>query len=167
MMDILRSMTGDVIAKSLDGHYARQEAIVSNVSNASTPNYRHRSVAFSSDLASALARARSGSHGSPSADNDTPLKMTGTQAGHFNFSPESSRLRAELSNDAYNGAEGIGDVGINSTSSEGFSYRNDGNDVDLEREMVQLAKNASKFKSLITFQSRINQQLKGVIRDSS
>jgi flagellar basal-body rod protein FlgB len=43
--------------------------------------------------------------------------------------------------------------------------RNDGNGVDLEREMVALTKNASMFQALITFQSRQNQQIKGVLAE--
>jgi flagellar basal body rod protein FlgB len=37
--------------------------------------------------------------------------------------------------------------------------------VDLEREMVALTKNSSMFQALIAFQSRQNQQIKGVIAE--
>jgi flagellar basal-body rod protein FlgB len=164
-MDLFRSLTGDVIAKSLDGHMARQKAIVSNISNAETPNYRHRDVSFQGDLRQAIASAKGeGSSLENIASNQTPLAMQGTDPLHFNFQANDS-LQQYLAQNAYEGAEKIAKTGITSTQNENFKYRNDGNGVDLEREMVALTKNASKFQALISFQSRANQQLKGVIAE--
>ena len=55
---------------------------------------------------------------------------------------------------------------IQVTANDDFIYRNDGNGVDLEREMVQLAKNASRFKSLTKLQAKLNNQLRGVLNNT-
>ena len=164
-MDLFRSLTGDVIAKSLDGHLARQKAIVSNISNADTPNFRHREVDFQSDLRHAIASAKaSNAVFEPSASNQTPLAMQGSDPLHFNYNAHDS-LQQHLAQNAYHGAEKIAAAGITPTQNETFKYRNDGNGVDLEREMVALTKNASMFQALIAFQSRQNQQIKGVLAE--
>jgi len=144
---------------------ARQKAIVSNISNAETPNYRHRDVSFQGDLRHAIELAKRGESSiGEIASNQTPLAMQGTDPLHFNYQANDS-LQQYLAQNAYEGAEKIARTGISSTQNEGFKYRNDGNGVDLEREMVAMTKNASKFQALIAFQSRLNQQLKGVISE--
>ncbi|MFN9691306.1 MAG: flagellar basal body rod protein FlgB [Vampirovibrionales bacterium] len=164
-MDLFRSLTGDVIAKSLDGHLARQKAIVSNISNAETPNYRYRGVNFQGDLRQAIASAKgAGSSFENVASNQTPLAMYGTDPLHFNYKPNDS-LQQHLAQNAYDGAEKITGASITPTQNVTFKYRNDGNGVDLEREMVALTKNSSMFQALIAFQSRQNQQIKGVIAE--
>ena len=164
-MDLFRSLTGDVIAKSLDGHFSRQKAIVSNVSNAETPNYRHRDVDFQGDLRQAIASAKQGGNSLGTiANNQEPLLLQGIDPLHFNYKGNDS-LQQHLAQNAYNGAEIIAGTNIKSTRNEEFNYRNDGNGVDLEREMVAMTKNTSMFQALIAFQSRQNQQIKGVISE--
>jgi flagellar basal-body rod protein FlgB len=169
MMDILHSLTGDVISKSLDGHYARQKAIVSNISNAETPGYKARNVDFQTDLKNALERAKHPEDGTPQARNDRKLSLNATLPGHFGVqggagSGASSNMMG--AGGGSDGASSIQGVEITSTSEEVYKYRNDGNGVDLEREMVALSKNSGQFKALITFQSRTNQQLKNVIQNN-
>ncbi len=164
-MEILRTLTSDVLAKSLDGHYARQKAIVSNIANAETPNYHHRTVDFQDDLRRAVDKAQNpGGLEESTASNRQPLGLQATHPLHFNFR-ESSVLQQRLGQSAYEGADAVTSSPITPRINTNFKYRNDGNGVDLEREMVAMTKNTSKFQSLIAFQSRINQQLKGVIQE--
>lgn len=172
MMDVLRSLTGDVIAKGLDGHYARQKAIVSNIANAETPGYKARSVNFQNDLKEALERAKHPETGTPTARNDRKLALKATQPGHFGFKGGNNEGASIISGEGHGRMMPPGDptsvqgVDITTSTEEVYNYRNDGNGVDLEREMVALSKNSSQFKALITFQSRSNQQLRNVIQNN-
>jgi flagellar basal-body rod protein FlgB len=166
-MDLFRSLTGDVIAKSLDGHYARQKAIVSNISNAETPNYQRRDVDFQSNLRDAIKMSKAGE--APSTEGSTPnfnepLSMQGTNPLHFNYQAPDA-LQQRIGQGAYQGTSSVKESKINDSTNESYRYRNDGNGVDLEREMVAMTKNTSRFQALITFQSRLNQQLKGVLSE--
>ncbi len=165
-MEILRTLTSDVLAKSLDGHYARQKAIVSNIANAETSNYHHREVDFQDDLRRAVHKAQhADGAGEFTASNQESLALQATHPLHFNFRESSVLLQQRLGQSAYEGAGEVASSPITPKINTSFKYRNDGNGVDLEREMVAMTKNTSKFQSLIAFQSRINQQLKGVIQE--
>jgi flagellar basal-body rod protein FlgB len=166
MMNLLRSMTSDVISKSLDGHYARQKAIVSNIANAETPGYNYRNVTFQDDLRRALEQARSGQTNvlqhMPLGETVRPLALQSYQPAHYGFPLVPSQRAVE----AYTGEAALQQASVHDVTESDYHYRNDGNGVDLEREMVALSKNGGEFKSLITFQSRLNQQLKGVITNN-
>lgn len=48
--------TTDLLAKALEGTWARNNAIANNVANADTPGYKRKDVAFESYLEEALAK---------------------------------------------------------------------------------------------------------------
>ncbi|MCX5919963.1 MAG: flagellar basal body rod protein FlgB [Candidatus Melainabacteria bacterium] len=157
MMDFINSVTNDVLAVAMDGHLARQKAIASNIANASTPNYKHRDVDFQGALKKSLAGVRSGKNqGVPLASNEEGLSMQGVLPSHFGVLLESGE----------GSANAIKKTPIEVSANDDFIYRNDGNCVDLEREMVLLAKNASRFKSLTKLQAKLNNQLRGVLNNT-
>ena len=57
----------------------------------------------------------------------------------------------------------VGDVNPLITESEGVGFRNDGNAVDLEYEMAQMARNTERYVALSNVESRRMRTLKSVI----
>jgi flagellar basal-body rod protein FlgB len=161
MMDFINSVTNDVLAVAMDGYLARQRTIASNIANSETPNYKHRDVDFQTALQNRLASVRSGGGNTnpafPSANNNEELAMSGSLPTHFGVLLEAGQTPM---NHIKNSPIEV------SANEDGFIYRNDGNGVDLEREMVGLAKNASRFKSLTKLQAKLNNQLRGVLNNT-
>ena len=99
----------NVLQKTADAAWIRNDVISNNIANATTPGYKRQDVAFEDELANALGRSRYKSMDDKVAD----LKI--------------NRLRPRTYTDSAN-----------------FSYRVDGNNVDIETENVTLAANQLK-----------------------
>ena len=97
----------------------RQNVITANVANAETPGY----VAKKVDFEQALQRA---------VDLEGFGKLAGTQAEHFPIGPGAL---AKVEADVYDNPDG--------------ETSNDGNTVNLEREMTSLAENSIMYKAAI------------------
>lgn len=104
----------NVLQKTADAAWIRNDVISNNIANATTPGYKRQDVAFEDELANALGRSRYKSMDDKVAD----LKI--------------NRLRSRTYTDSAN-----------------FSYRVDGNNVDIETENVTLAANQLKYNGLI------------------
>ena len=104
----------NVLQKTADAAWIRNDVISNNIANATTPGYKRQAVAFEDELANALGRSRYKSMDDKVAD----LKI--------------NRLRPRTYTDSAN-----------------FSYRVDGNNVDIETENVTLAANQLKYNGLI------------------
>ena len=104
----------NVLQKTADAAWIRNDVISNNIANATTPGYKRQDVAFEDELANALGRSRYKSMDDKVAD----LKI--------------NRLRPRTYTDYAN-----------------FSYRVDGNNVDIETENVTLAANQLKYNGLI------------------
>lgn len=110
----------NVLDKAADASWLRNEAIVNNIANATTPNYKRQDVAFESELQRALKHSKYESLD----DKVSDLKL--------------SRLN-----------------GRTYTDYDGFSYRLDGNNVDIQTENVTMVKNQTTYNGLI---QSINQE---------
>ncbi len=104
----------NVLQKTADAAWIRNDVISNNIANATTPGYKRQDVAFEDELANALGRSRYKSMDDKVAD----LKI--------------NRLPPRTYTDSAN-----------------FSYRVDGNNVDIETENVTLAANQLKYNGLI------------------
>lgn len=104
----------NVLQKTADAAWIRNDVISNNIANATTPGYKRQDVAFEDELANALGSSRYKSMDDKVAD----LKI--------------NRLRPRTYTDSAN-----------------FSYRVDGNNVDIETENVTLAANQLKYNGLI------------------
>jgi flagellar basal-body rod protein FlgB len=162
----IRTGVQPLLEQALDGHYARQQAIASNLANVETPGYRRHNVSFEESLQQQLEK------------NKGSVGMTGTTRSSFGRGgmaligeedmalseslplttehPRHLDIPMERSNPA-----------IRWSMEAQWASRNDNNGVDVESEMVALQKNAGKFKSLSTLQGRMNQQLKQLISSSA
>lgn len=104
----------NVLAKSADAAYLRNEIIGDNIANVDTPGYKRQDVSFEQDLAIALKNSRY-----KSLDE----KVSSVKLNHIK--------------------------GRVYTDSANYSYRLDGNNVDIDNENVELASNQLKYNGII------------------
>ncbi len=108
-----------IMARALDALALRQQVTASNVANADTPGFQAQAVRFE-DL---LQRLLSG--------NSAPLPLTRTNPRHLSTVPVSpSSVQPEV------------------VTLSGTRYRNDGNNVDIEREMGLLAETTLRYSAV-------------------
>jgi flagellar basal-body rod protein FlgB len=149
-VDFLSNNSVDVLTKALDGHYMRHQAIASNLANVDTPGYKKQIVSFEGQLQSVLNSI----HQRPTAlpTNDAPLAMWTTEPGHFSNVPTANSL----------------DEVVPTVSEMGDAhYRNDGNSVDVETEMVDLARNTERYLALSNIENRMMRSMKAAITNSN
>ena len=122
MPDLIRNdLTTKLLEKALDGLSLRQQAISNNVANVDTPNFKATEVSFEEDLKSALKQQ-------PSTD---VLEMRVSDARHI-------------------GSQASVDIDTISPRAQQLlttSMRNDGNNVDVDREMTRLAETQLFFQA--------------------
>jgi flagellar basal-body rod protein FlgB len=102
----------------LNGLARRQQAIAGNIANVDTPGYTRNDVSFESQL-----RGAAGSGG----------RLAATDARHMSAAPGGGSLLGSL-------------LDVNQTRSS--TSRNDGNDVDIDHEMTQLAETSLRYQLL-------------------
>lgn len=124
------------LEKSLDNYSKRAEALANNIANVNTPNYKRKDIQFENYLEQAL--------------NEDGRKFVGkrTNERHFNISIDNSleNLQGKYFEE------------------KGTVMRNDGNNVDIEKEKVEQAKNNIRYQFA---SNRISQNfniLKSVIK---
>lgn len=121
--------TTDALGAAINFRQLNQNVISSNIANAETPGYKAKKL----DFEDALARA---------VDIHGLGRMHTGHKDHFPVNGSSiSRVRADVYDNP--------DVAIN----------NDGNTVDLEREMAELAENSILYRAAVQL---INKKLAGV-----
>ncbi|WP_129596914.1 flagellar basal body rod protein FlgB [Anaerophilus nitritogenes] len=135
-MDIFNKSFGNinVLKKSLDASWMRDEAISNNIANANTPKYKRNMVQFESILKENLATSS--------------IQGARTHEKHL-----------------FIGKQNIEDIKPMKTKDLNSKYRKDGNNVDVDVEMAELAKNTIRFNMV---SQRINsnfKKLKMIIKD--
>lgn len=126
-MSISNDRTLQILEKGLNALSARQTAISNNIANVETPNYKAVDVAFENSLRQALS------------SNGSTLTVQRTDEDHLR--PMSMAGEVE-------------DVDSQMFRRTGTSMRLDGNNVDVETEMVRLAETALRYQSFTTLASR-------------
>lgn len=119
-MDAFRTKTMQILERSLDAASLRQKVLANNISNVDTPNFKRSDISFESALQTYL--------------NQDTLTIRGerTDPRHIPIGPPSfSEIRPEI-------------IVENSTT-----VNNNGNNVDIDSEMTQLAVNQIKYNALI------------------
>lgn len=114
----------NVLDRTADAAWIRNEVISNNIANATTPGYKREEVEFEAELEKALKRSRYISMDDKVSD--------------LNVNSLSPRTYRDSSN---------------------FSYRLDGNNVDIETENVMLASNQLKYNGLVDC---LNQEFKNL-----
>jgi flagellar basal-body rod protein FlgB len=113
--------TQDLLQRAMSVSIIRQEVIADNIANADTPHFKRSEVAFESELNRALH-----SH------DPNPFPAALTNSRHIPFYREKD----------YSDVQPI--VYLDYST----SYRNDGNNVDIEKEMVDAKENALRYYAL-------------------
>ncbi|MFP4497694.1 MAG: flagellar basal body rod protein FlgB [Vulcanimicrobiota bacterium] len=109
------------LENALDAASLRQQVIANNIANAGTPNFKTQGVAFEDELKKALA------------SNDDPMS--------FGVKPVS--MNEDLSNDE----DFVIDGGVDPNKVRAKVY-DTGNNVDMNKEMVNLARNQIHYNML-------------------
>ena len=110
----------NVMGKTADASWKRNEILSNNIANVDTPRYKRQDINFEAQLRQALGNSRY---------EQVDEKVSSLNVGD---------LQARVYTDAAN-----------------FSYRLDGNNVDIDTENVELASNQIKYNGLI---NSINQE---------
>ncbi len=118
----------EVLQQSLDGLSMRQQATANNIANVDTPGYKATQVSFETQLAAAV--------------EEQMLERRGVQVATTN----PAHLAA--------GPRGLDQVEPVVSKFDTVSYRNDGNSVDIEREMALLAETQLRYSTLSSLVSR-------------
>ncbi len=113
----------DMLKKGLDVTWLRNEVIANNIANVDTPGFKASEVEFEDYMKEALK-----------ADDGSKLELRKTNSRHL---------------DGSSGTKDILDVEPKVVQKESTSMRYDENNVDIETEMVALAKNQIEYYALV------------------
>lgn len=141
---MLDSLFGNlpVIQKSLQGLTARERAIGENVANVDTPRYKRMEVSYEAQLRAALEK------NSTQTGDDVPLKITSDR--HYSLlGPNSS----------------LADVTPTIRTVPDESFRNDGNNVDVELEMSNLAETTIRYNAMAALAAKKFEGIKTTLRE--
>lgn len=119
----------NVLSKSADASYLRNQIIGDNIANVDTPGYKRQDVSFEEDLAIALRNSR--------------YDSLDEKVGSVNLKHIKGRVFTDSAN---------------------FSYRSDGNNVDVDNENVELASNQLKYNGLVQSIDEEFSRLKSVMK---
>lgn len=124
------------IEKSLDASLKRNEVIAQNIANVDTPGYNRKTVSFEEQLSDAISQ-KSGFIGKRTDPRHIPI-----------------------------GGSSVDDVQIKvSEDKNSLDMRLDGNNVDIENEMAQMAENNIRYEVLIQRMSGMLNRMRSVIRE--
>jgi flagellar basal-body rod protein FlgB len=129
----INDKTLQALAAGLKFREMRQEIISSNVANAETPGYKAKKLDFEEALARAL-------------DVDGQMNMKGSDGRHFNVGSGSfENLEPEI----YDNPNGV--------------VSENGNTVDREQEMAQMAQNKIMYDALVQLMNKKLGQIRYVV----
>ena len=116
-----------MLERGLQANVLRGHLIANNIANVDTPGYKRAELSFESQLRRAVA-------------SETPAKLPTyrTDSRHFDFNRKID----------FRGVEPRISVEYNT------SYRNDGNNVDIDRETVDASKNSMHYNLMLELYNR-------------
>jgi flagellar basal-body rod protein FlgB len=132
-------MTNYLLEKGLDVETLRRKVIANNISNVDVPHFKRSEVNFESELKRAILDREE-------KENKLPALMTDERHIPFFVPREITTVHSRINLD-YN-----------------TSFRNDGNNVDVEKEMVDAAKNLMRYNAFTTQLNNNFRMLKFVMR---
>ena len=123
------------LEKTMDAAWLRNEAIAQNIANVDTPGYKKKTVAFEEYLTQAI--------------DGNSLKGIMTDKRHIPINPDN-----------------VDDINIKvSEDNKSLSQRSDGNNVDIEQEMADMAKNTIRYNLLTQSLNSEYKRLKSAISE--
>ena len=118
--------TNYILEKALDVESLRRKVISNNISNVDVPHFKRSEVNFESELQRAITDIEQ------KEKNRYPGRTTDNRHISFYIPREIEGVRPRINQDY------------------STTYRNDGNNVDVEKEMVDAAKNMMRYNSFIS-----------------
>ena len=158
-MDLISSRTIEITKLGMDGLMQRQHAISSNIANVTTPDYQRKEVAFESQLSEIIEKEDLKDYikGQNSLEYVPPNIDVFTGEVHRYRTPtlqEKAYLKSNVMEDYK--PQYVTDI---------YSGANiDGNNVELEREMMDLAKTGQQYLVLSNLERRQFSNIQNVIR---
>jgi len=134
-INLFNKNTFTVLEKSLDAVSLRQAAITDNIANVNTPYYKKKEVSFEEELKAVLHK-----------DASTKLSVTVTHPKHIPI-----------------GSSSLNYLQPNVVVENNTFWRKDKNNVDVDVEMAEMAKNTIKYQALTQKMSGELAKLKKVI----
>lgn len=131
-----------LLEKSLDTATTRNKVIANNIANVDVPHFKRSEVNFESELTRAIEERDN------QKANQFPAKMTSDR--HI----------------AFDEPRGVRSVQPRINLDYSTSYRNDGNNVDIEKEMVDASKNGMRYNSAVSSISQNFKILKMIMRSA-
>lgn len=158
-MDLISSRTIEMTRLGMNGLMDRQQAISSNIANVVTPGYQRKEVAFESQLAEIVEKEDLKDYikGQNSIEYKPPMVDVFTGEIHTYRTP-TQQEQAYLKSNTFDEfkPQYVTDVFSGSNS--------DGNNVELEREMMDLSKTGTKYLVLSNLERRQFSALRSVIQ---
>ena len=158
-MDLITSRTIEITKLGMDGLMDRQHAISSNIANVMTPEYKRKEVAFESQLAEIREREDLKEYikGQNSIKYIPPNVDVFTGEIHKYRTP-TLQEKAYLKTNSYEDfkPQHVTDVYSGSNT--------DGNNVELEREMMDLSKTGTRYLVLSNLERHQFSELGSIIR---
>ncbi len=151
-MDFIENRTRSIGAMALDGLYERTKAISANTANALTPGYQRRTVSFESSLRNIINRE----------NEKEEIKLQ--NAREYEKNPERvlhGKTPAEL---AFLAMETDADYTIDVETDMTDAIDENGNNVNIEEEMMDEAKTGIQYQVIANLLSKSYSQLSSVIR---
>lgn len=151
----------DLLELGLDGASLRQKALANNIANVNTPDYKRKDVDFISTLKSIVDK----SNNQPARSFHKLSDLANLSLKSTNLSlktTDESHLKGANSTKSFQSIKPFKQVTISDTS-----YRNDGNNVDIDVEMAELAKNNIYYNTLVQQINERFKNLKDVITKAS
>lgn len=158
-MDLISSRTIEITKLGMDGLMDRQQAISSNIANVMTPGYQRKEVAFESQLAEIIEKEDLKDYikGQNSIEYRPPMTDVFTGEIHTYRTP-TMQEKAYLQSNTFNDfkPQYVTDV-FSGTDSEG-------NNVEMEREMMDLSKTGTRYLVLSNLERKQFTSLSSVIQ---
>ena len=158
-MDLITNRTMQITQLGMNGLMDRQHAIASNIANVNTPGYQRKEVAFESQLSEIQEKENLKDYikGLNSIEYKPPVidvftgeihkyRVPSLQEKAYLQSNVYEQFKPQLVTDIYSGPD------------------NHGNNVELEREMMDLSKTGTKYMVLSNLERRQFSGLSDVIR---
>lgn len=150
-MDLINNRTKEIASMALDGLYERSKAISANTVNALTPNYQRQEVSFEGSLREVIKRE----------DEKEQMKLQNSANCAKNpnailaQSPEQIAFLATQTRDNFM-------IDVQNDLTEPFSEN--GNNVNLEAEMMDEAKTGMKYQVISNLLSKSYAGLSSIIK---
>ncbi len=153
-MDFIDDRTRSIGQMALDGLYERAKAISSNTVNVLTPNYQRKEVSFEKSLQDIIKKENE--------KEDTKLQNSKLFASDINKALKGQTLEQFALN------QGLGDLNkddfiIDVQNDLSDANGTDGNNVDLEVEMMDEAKNGMQYQVVASLLSRSYSLMNNII----